>query len=205
MRYGHRNLADVARLMGLTLPPKPIFCRTCVEGKSTRLSLSKRRVEPIYIAPRPAYAWHTDVAGPFSTRTPEGHNLMRLLVDGYSHLRKVEMVSSTADFHIAWENHITSVETDLGRTSIVAQLISDSARYYDSDSLDLLNTKKGIMHLFSPPNTQSKSHRRAQRPYNGGDGAVHDDTLRGSQNPLWQGAALRDVHPESSTLEIWGG
>ena len=158
MRYGHRNLADVARLMGLTLPPKPIFCRTCVEGKSTRLSLSKRRVEPIYIAPRPAYAWHTDVAGPFSTRTPEGHNLMRLLVDGYSHLRKVEMVSSTADFHIAWENHITSVETDLGRTSIVAQLISDSARYYDSDSLDLLNTKKGIMHLFSPPNTQSLNH-----------------------------------------------
>ena len=157
-RYGHRHLAEVAQLEGVTLPPKPIFCRACVEGKSTRLSLNKRRIEPLYIAPRPAYAWHTDTAGPFSTRTPEGHNQMRLLIDGYSRFRKIEMVSSTADFHVAWDQHITSVETELGRTSIVAQLISDSAKYYDSDALDIINQKKGIVHLFSPPYTQSLNH-----------------------------------------------
>ena len=157
-RYGHRHLGDVAQLEGVTLPPKPFFCRACVEGKSTRLSLNKRRVEPLYIAPRPAYAWHTDTAGPFSTRTPEGHNQMRLLIDGYSHYRKIEMVSSTADFHVAWDQHITSVETELGRTSIVAQLISDSAKYYDSDALDAINQKRGIIHLFSPPYTQSLNH-----------------------------------------------
>ena len=157
-RYGHRNLAEVARIEGVTLPPKPIFCRTCVEGKSTRLSLSKRRVEPVYNAPRPAYAWHTDVAGPFSTRTPEGHNLFRLLVCGYSRFRKGELISTTADFHVAWEQHITSVETDLGRPSVVAQLISDSAKYYDTDALDALNLKKGVVHLFSPPYTQGLNH-----------------------------------------------
>ena len=141
-RYGHRFMADVARAEGLTLPPKPFFCRTCIEGKSARLSLNKRRVEPLYTAPRPAYAWHTDVAGPFSVRTPEGHNQFRLLVCGHSRLRKGELISTTADFHIAWEQHVAAVETDLGRTSIVAQLISDSASYYDSDALDQYNLKR---------------------------------------------------------------
>jgi hypothetical protein len=41
---------------------------------------------------------------------------------------KAEMISSTVDFQVVWE-HITAVETELGRTSIVAQLISDSAKY----------------------------------------------------------------------------
>jgi hypothetical protein len=61
---------------------------------------------------------------------------MRLLIDGHSHFRKIEMVNYTADVHVAWEQHITSVETELGHTSIVAQLISDSAKYYDFDALD---------------------------------------------------------------------
>ena len=73
---------------------------------------------------------------------------------GHSHLRKCELISTTADFHLAWEQHVTSVETDLGRVSIVAQLISDSASYYDSDALDQYNLKKGIAHLYSPPYTQ---------------------------------------------------
>jgi hypothetical protein len=118
------------------------FVIPVIEGKSTRLSLNKRRVEPLYTAPRPAYAWHTDVAGPFSVRTPEGHNQFRLLVCGHSRLRKGELISTTADFHIAWEQHVAAVETDLGRTSIVAQLISDSASYYDSDALDQYNLKR---------------------------------------------------------------
>ena len=91
---------------------------------------------------RPAYAWHTDVVGPsFSTTTPTGQNQFRLLVDGYSHYRKSEMVSTTctADFHVAWEQHITQVVTEKGRTGVVARLISDSAKYYDSDALDQLN------------------------------------------------------------------
>ena len=50
------------------------------------------------------------------------------------------------------------METELGRTSIVAQLISDFAKYYDSDALDAINQKRGIIHLFSPPYTQSLNH-----------------------------------------------
>ena len=51
------------------------------------------------------------------------------------------MVSTTctADFHVAWEQHITQVVTEKGRTGVVARLISDSAKYYDSDALDQLN------------------------------------------------------------------
>ena len=45
--WGCRHLADVATIEGITIPPKPIFCRACVEGKYTHLSLNKKRVDPL--------------------------------------------------------------------------------------------------------------------------------------------------------------
>ena len=157
-RLGHRNLVDVARVTGTKLPRKPVFCKSCVEGKSTRHSFNHRRLEPFYDAPRPGYCWHVDMAGPFSVPTHEGEKYLLVLVDGYSRRIYHALRKTTADFDVDWEQHCAKVEAELGRPRAVANLVSDSAAYFDSKRLQAFNLKSGIVHLSSPPYTQELNH-----------------------------------------------
>ena len=157
-KLGHRNITDVAKIVGVPLPHKPLFCRACVEGKSTRLSFSHNRDTPFYDAPRPGYVWHADIAGPFSVPTKEGYNYLLVLVDGYSRMIYHQLRRTASEFDEDWEGHVAKVEAELGRVRVVANLVTDGAKYFDTQRLKNFNAKNGIVHLFSPPYTQELNH-----------------------------------------------
>ena len=71
-RLGHRNFRDVARILGVVAPSKPLFCRSCVEGKQHRHPLQQRSSSPAPDSPRPGYLFHSDIIGPFRIQTRNG-------------------------------------------------------------------------------------------------------------------------------------
>ena len=157
-RMGHRNMSDVARILGVPLPRKPLFCRACVEGKSSRLSFNHNRTTPFYEAPRAAYAWHVDMVE-FSTLTDQGCKYLLVMVDGYSRKIVHELRKSQAEFDVTWEHHVAQVEAELATSGrIVANLVSDGAKYFDTRRMQAFNAKNGIAHLVSPPYTQELNH-----------------------------------------------
>ena len=136
---------------------KPIFCRACVEAKSTRYPLNKRREEPLQPeAPRPGYAFDGDVAGPFRCKTKGGNSYLSLLVDAYSKRIFGVMIKTPSAFFEEWKLHVKRIEAEFGRGSVVAQLRTDGARYYEvRAALRDFNRARGIVQLFSPPYTQA--------------------------------------------------
>ena len=50
-RLGHRNMQDVAALLGLPRPTRNVFCEACVRCKSTRFPLTARSGGPQNEAP----------------------------------------------------------------------------------------------------------------------------------------------------------
>ena len=154
-RLGHRNFEDVARIVGISLPRKNFFCRSCVQGKSSRHSLTARQ-EPMHEAPRPGYLFHTDVKGPFSSPTKAGHSYLLVLIDDYSRMIFAEMLRTPSEFYEFFKRFCKRMEAEFGREGVVAQILSDGGRYYEkSAALQAFCRQKGIVQLFSPPYTQS--------------------------------------------------
>ena len=155
-RLGHWNFADVARLLGLKLPAKPIFCESCVLGKSKRHELNKKRREPLHSAPRPAYLFHMDVAGPFRSTTRGGNRYILVLVDDYSRRPFVFLLKTTSEVSSVLQDFVKQIENEFGRKNVVAQLLADGASYFEKSTvLRDYCRKKGIYQLFSPPYTPS--------------------------------------------------
>ena len=155
-RCGHRNFYDIARLRGLRLPSRQPFCKACIEGKSEANPLSKRRATPLHPAPRSAYALHTDYAGPFRVNTRSGARYMCIFVDGFSKYIHVYLHKSTTKFLEALKELVLRIETEKGKKEVVAQLIADSAAYFEKSApVQLFCSQKGIVQLYSPPYTQS--------------------------------------------------
>ena len=156
VRLGHRNFQDVARLIGAKLPAKPVFCSSCVQGKGTRYHLSKHRETPLHEAPRPGYMLHTDVKGPFSTNTRGGNRYLIVHVDDYSRKVFLTLERTTGIYFERFKDLVRKLEADFGRDKVVAQVLADSATYYErSQPLRDFCRQKGILQLFSPPYTQS--------------------------------------------------
>ena len=156
VRLGHRNFQDVARLIGAKLPAKPVFCSSCVQGKGTRYHLSKHRKTPLHEAPRPGYMLHTDIKGPFSTNTRGGNRFLIVHVDDYSRKVFITMERTMSVYFERFKDLVRMLEAEFGRDKVVAQVLADSATYYErSQPLRDFCRQKGILQLFSPPYTQS--------------------------------------------------
>ena len=152
-RLGHRNFRDVARILGVVPPSKPLFCRSCVEGKQHRHPLQQRRPSPAPDSPRPGYLFHSDMIGPFRIHTRNGERWAALLVDDYSRRIFLFLMRHKSDFLQAFKDFVTLLEADFGKEHVVAQLLTDGARSYTSNALDVFCTRKGIYQLVSPPYT----------------------------------------------------
>jgi hypothetical protein len=134
---------------------KNFFCRSCVQGKSSRHSLTARQ-EPMHEAPRPGYLFHTDVKGPFSSPTKAGHSYLLVLIDDYSRMIFAEILRTPSEFYEFFKRFCKRMEAEFGREGVVAQILSDGGRYYEkSAALQAFCRQKGIVQLFSPPYTQS--------------------------------------------------
>jgi hypothetical protein len=158
-RWGHRHMADVAKYLGVPLPPKPIFCRGCVEGKSTRLSFSSLpRSTPFHFAPRPGFAWQVDFIGP-CVPTIEGYIYTAVFVDGCTKYFVLKMLKSLINFHEIWKLFVARVEAQQANQRAVANLITDSASsIFQSIEMREFNASKGIVNFSSPPYTQELNH-----------------------------------------------
>ena len=159
-RMGHRNIGDVCVQLGLKLPAKMPLCPTCLEAKSKRHPLTSR-AWPIHDAPRAAYAWAWDHAGPYRTRTWGGHNICSLKVDIYSGKLVPTMVSSTANCHSEWALHVRRLEAKHGR-QVVSRMITDRAPYFQSAAMEAVNDSNGIVHVTTQAYTQELNP--AERP-----------------------------------------
>ena len=78
-RLGHRNYAEVASLLGLSLPHPPPTCLTCMAAKSKRRALTGS--SGIHDGIRPGYACAWDHVGPFKTKTWSVKAVFSLKVD----------------------------------------------------------------------------------------------------------------------------
>ena len=67
-RLGHRNMKDVAELIGLPQQSEWPQCVSCIKGKSKRQALT-RQTGMLHEAPPPGYAFSWDHAGPFPVKT----------------------------------------------------------------------------------------------------------------------------------------
>lgn len=107
----------------------------------------------VHEAPRAAYAFVWDHAGPFRTKTWGGSNTLSLKVDVYSGKLFPIMVSSTGTASEEWRDHVLQLEAHFGRR-VVARMITDSAPYFETNLAKQFNATKGIVHVQSPPYTQ---------------------------------------------------
>ena len=153
-RLGHRNMTDVARMIGVPPPSKPCFCSACVQAKSAKHPLTGSGIEPLGAAPRPAYLFHSDAMGPFRTPTRSGKRHVLILVDDYSRRCFVFLLKTTAEFFSLFKDFVARLEADFGKDKVIAQLRADGAGYYlENSALRAFCKQKGIYQVFSAPNT----------------------------------------------------
>ena len=158
---GHRNMEDVARLY--SIPYKKIFCRDCVENKSTRHPLTGKSGRTLE-APRPGHTIDADVCS-FPDKTKGGNSYLSVLIDRVSSRIDARLIRTPSDFFDHYTSFVKYCESHFGKTNIISVLHSDSAAYYlDSRRLADFNRARGIRQTFSPPYTQSLNGR-AERTF----------------------------------------
>jgi hypothetical protein len=157
LRLGHRNFRALAKLLGIRLPAKPIFCKACVEGKLKRYPLQRSDRNPSITpeSPRPAYLFFTDAAGPFRVQTRSGARYLVLFVDDKTRRIFAFMLKSLSDFLPTFKHFVARLEAEFGREKVVAQILADNHRVHTSVGMDQFCTQKGIFQMFSPPYTPS--------------------------------------------------
>ncbi len=156
---GHRNFEDVARLYGIPMPKKPIFCRDCIENKATRHPLTGASGNTLH-APRPGHTIDTDVAGPFPTKTKGGNSYLSMLIDRTTSKIDGSMITTPTMYFEHVSTFIKYCQTHFGKMNFVAVIHSDSASYYkDSARMRRFCARNGIKQTFSPAYTQSLNGR----------------------------------------------
>ena len=154
-RLGHKSFRAVARLLGLRLPAKSIFCRSCVDGKLDRypLNRSTKQVATTPNSPRPGYLLFADAAGPFRVPTRAGKRYLYIFVDDYSRMVFPYLVKSLSEFYDIFVALCARLEAQFGREKVVAQLLGDSHRVHFSNALEIFCARKGIQLLYTAPYT----------------------------------------------------
>ena len=151
-RLGHRNFEDVAHFLGIPMPARLPFCRTCVESKATKHRLGTR-ANSEQLVPRPGHTFHADIAGPFRTTTRGGNKHLSILVCAAAKKIWGAMFRSTGQFEGSFRDFVQQNETDAGVQNI-ARLHSDGASYYRTNrKLMAFCRLKGINQTSSPPHT----------------------------------------------------
>ena len=117
--------------------------------------MNRSRFSPLYEAPRPGYMFHMDIAGPFRISTSGGCRYLAVLVDDYSRRVFLFLLKLLSDFFETFKAFNRRLQSEFGRDRVIAQILSDSASYFESSHVmrDYCR-QQGIFQLFSPPYTQ---------------------------------------------------
>jgi len=92
-------------------PPFPDFCEPCLAGKQHRFpfppAASNRRTQPLALV-------HSDLHGPVSVPTPQGHRYWISFVDDYSRYRNVYLLHKKSDAFLAFKEFKAFAEKQTG-------------------------------------------------------------------------------------------
>ena len=151
-RLGHRNMKDVADMLGLSLPDNMPLCTFCIAAKSKRHALTGSA--GLHETVRPGHTIGWDHAGPFAEKTWGGHSYFSLKID--FHTGKIlfpKWVHSTANTTSEWKELILRLTTRFGR-QVCAMMVTDFAPYFRSTAMANFNSSQGIEHVPAPAYTQ---------------------------------------------------
>lgn len=159
---GHCNMNDVFKLenvvegMKITTKGKA-ECDTCVQGKMSQY----RNREPDRRATAPFELVHSDLAGPITPESKEGHKYAMVFVDDYSGVLAVYSLKNKSDATKATEQFLA----DTAPYGTVKRLRSDNGGEYISEDYKSLMLKNHIKHEKSAPHSphQNGTAERAWR------------------------------------------
>ena len=140
---GHCNMNDVFKLEGvvegmkITSKGKP-ECGTCVQGKMSQY----QNREPDRRATAPLQLVHSDLAGPITPVSREGHKYAMVFVDGFSGAFGVYFLKNKSDATRAAEQFLA----DTAPYGSVKRLRSDNEGEYISEEFKSLLLKNHIKH-----------------------------------------------------------
>ena len=145
---GHCNMNDVFKLEGvvegmkITSKGKP-ECGTCVQGKMSQY----QNREPDRRATAPLQLVHSDLAGPITPVSREGHKYAMVFVDDFSGAFGVYFLKNKSDATRATEQFLA----DTAPYGSVKRLRSDNGGEYISEEFKSLLLKNHIKHETSAP------------------------------------------------------
>ena len=145
---GHCNMNDVFKLenvvegMKITTKGK-LECDTCVQGKMSQY----RNREPDCRASSPLQLVHSDLAGPITPESKDGHKYAMVFVDDYSGALGVYFLKNKSDAVGATEQFLA----DTAPYGTVKRLRSDNGGEYISEEFKSLLFKNHIKHELSAP------------------------------------------------------
>ena len=150
---GHLNHEDVLNLQKVTLGMKVSqttstpTCTTCTTNKMTRLPKSHDN-PPIY-ATKPLERVHSDLCGPISPSSREGHHYIMNFIDEYSSMIFIYLLRAKSEAHIALQQFLA----DIAPIGKVKELHSDNGGEYMSDSFKKILLSNSIKHTTTAPHT----------------------------------------------------
>jgi len=148
---GHCNYEDVRNLQGVVrgmdikgsaLRPNQL-CEVCTQGKFTQM----RNRQPDTKAEKPLELVHTDLAGPMSTTSIEGHRYAQTFTDDHSGTMLVYFLKSKSDTVQATEKFLA----DIAPYGEVKCIRSDNGTEFTGRDFQTLLTKNRIRHETSAP------------------------------------------------------
>ena len=136
------KLENVVEGMKITTKGNP-ECDTCVQGKMSQY----RNREPDSRATAPLQLVHSDLAGPITPESRDGHKYVMVFVDDYSGALGVYFLKNKSDATRATEHFLA----DTAPYGTVKRLRSDNGGEYISDEFKSLLLKNKVKHEFSAP------------------------------------------------------
>ena len=140
-RFGHRNLQDVADMLGLPIPPGMPDCITCKLAKSKRTALTGHGAA-VFDPPRVGHTFAWDHAGPFNIPDWDGNTILSLKIDIKSGKIFGRMTKTTGTATSEWIDFVRLLKAHFGR-HVVARLITDAAPYFQASELAHFNRVEG--------------------------------------------------------------
>ena len=150
---GHMNytdimsLPDVTKGMNIIKTTNPGTCNTCTQSKMTVQPKSQDET-PIH-ATRPLERVHTDVAGPITPTSREGHNFIINFVDEYTSMIFVYFLRAKSESHTALKKFLSDV-APIGQ---VLEIHADNGGEYIGQKFQDVLMEKNIKFTTTAPHS----------------------------------------------------
>ncbi|KAI5699156.1 hypothetical protein M8J77_025850 [Diaphorina citri] len=158
-RLGHIGVTNLKRLVNEDLVSgikiKNIsenldFCEACVEGKMTRNSFGIRKS-----ASKILEIIHTDLCGPISPTSNEGHKYFLTFIDGYSHFTMVYPIQEKSQVFEKFKEYYNLVSNMFGEK--ILKLRCDNGGEYVSREFQNFCKNEGIIMDYTVPYTPQQN------------------------------------------------